>query len=105
MKTLSNYCITKDGVLRQQNYKIKKYNKNYIIQSYDKYGDKVFKISHLRLGYLLGSIKEIPNSILDVGYGNGDFLKTCKKIIPNCYGNDVTSYPIPRGCKFVKNFF
>jgi len=103
MKTLPDYCITSDGILRQQNYAIREYNKDYVIQSYDKYGDKVSKISHLRLGYLLGAIKQIPNSILDVGYGNGDFLNTCHKIIPNCYGNDISSYPVPKGCKFVKN--
>lgn len=105
MKLLPNYAITKDGVLKQQTYSLREYNVDYVDQSYNKYGDKVQKISHLRLGYLLGAIEKIPNSILDVGYGNGDFLRTCRTIIPKCYGNDVSSYPIPEGCTFVENIF
>jgi SAM-dependent methyltransferase len=66
-------------------------------------------MSFLRLGYLIGSIGYIPKSILDVGYGNGDFLLRCCDIIENCYGNDISSYPLPINVKFVQditeNFF
>ena len=57
----------------------------------------------LRLGHLLSVLDEKPNSILDVGYGNGDFLKLCKQGINNCYGNDITNYPLPDGVIFVEN--
>lgn len=103
MNLLPDYTITEDGVLKQNNYTKRTYDKNYINDSYNSYGDKVQKISHLRLGYLIGTIRQIPNSILDVGYGNGDFLKTCKNIIPKCFGNDISTYPIPEGCTFVDN--
>ena len=45
------------------------------------------------------------NSILDVGYGNGEFIKTCSKVIPNCYGNDISGYPIPDGIEFIEDIY
>ena len=57
-------------------------------------------MSFLRLGYLIGAIG-IPNSILDVGYGNGDFLRSAKTMISSCYGHDVSGYDLPDGVKFV----
>jgi len=57
----------------------------------------------LRLGYIIGSIGYIPNSILDVGYGNGAFLSSCSAIIKHLYGNDINGYKLPYYCNFVEN--
>ena len=101
---LKNYEKTNLGVIKQINVKkIKKYDKDYVDNSYNNYGEKVSNISHLRLGYLLGVIKEKITSIIDVGYGNGNFLNVCKTYIDNCYGNDISGYKIPEGCEFVEN--
>jgi ubiquinone/menaquinone biosynthesis C-methylase UbiE len=60
-------------------------------------------MSYLRLGHLIGTLGFVPKSILDIGYGNGDFLVACKNIIPKCYGSDISEYPIPNGCKFIED--
>jgi hypothetical protein len=103
---IKNYKKMENGVIKQLHIKDKiDYNFDYVSNSYDRYGEKVNYISYLRLGYLLGSIGEIPNSILDVGYGNGSFLNSCKNIIPNCYGNDISNYDLPNDVEFVDNIF
>jgi hypothetical protein len=101
---IDNYEILNNGVIRQINKKNKIiYNYNYVNNSYNSYGERGSYISYLRLGYILGSIGKIPSSILDVGYGNGDFIKTCSKVISNCYGNDISGYNLPEGVSFVED--
>jgi hypothetical protein len=103
---LENYKMNEDGVVFQVHVQPDAvvYDTKYVQERYDTYGEKNLEISALRLGHLVGSIGYIPGSILDVGYGNGAFLKQCKKIIPNCYGSDITGYPLPEGVKFVENW-
>ena len=62
-------------------------------------------MSNLRLGNIIGSISKVPKSILDIGYGSGNFLETAKNLIPYCYGNDISGYTIPPGCEFVSDIF
>lgn len=106
---LENYIKLENSVVKQLNYNKIIYDIDYVKNRYDHYGEKTHLMSHLRYGYLIGSIKNIPDSILDVGYGNCDFLKLCQKNINNCYGNDVSSYPLPEGITFVdditENFY
>ncbi len=99
---IDNYILLKNGVIKQKNInKITIYNNDYVSNSYDKYGEKTNYMSFLRLGYLIGTIGRIPKSILDVGYGNGSFLKSCSDIIPNCYGNDISNYELPKNIQFI----
>jgi len=98
---IENYKLTPDGVIEQ------------IIKDefiYDKsYGDRYHafstkNIENLRLGYIIGSIGKVPDSLLDVGYGNGDFLINSKGLIKDLYGNDVEpSYPLPNGIDFISD--
>jgi hypothetical protein len=97
---LDNYKVDECGVIHQQNFNTITYDADYIKNSYYKY-PKSLSMGYLRLGYLIGSIGHIPTSILDVGYGSGDFLKVCKEIIPECYGYDITTLPPPEGTKQV----
>jgi hypothetical protein len=101
---LKNYSKNKDGLVYQITKNPIQYNQEYVEKRYDSYGELTNYMSHLRFGYLSGVIKEKINSILDVGYGNGSFLKVCKKTIPNCYGYDVTNYQLPDGVEFVDNW-
>jgi len=104
---LKNYIKNKDGVIQQSkivNSK-KKYDVHYVNESYNLYGDKVTNMSYLRLGFMIGAIKEKINSILDVGYGNGSFLKICTEHINECFGNDISEYPLPENCEFIDNIF
>lgn len=101
---LDNYKQLKNGVIKQieKNSSVK-YNYDYINNSYNVYGELGPRMAHLRLGYLLGSLGFVPNTILDIGYGNGDFLKACSSIIKNCFGHDISGYPLPENVNFVKN--
>lgn len=103
---IPNYTKDSHGVVHQININsTMKYDSSYIDNRYKKYPHLCVNMSYLRLGYIIGSIGYIPNSILDVGYGSGEFIQTCKTIIPHCYGNDVTGLPPPAGVEFVKNIF
>jgi hypothetical protein len=101
---LNNYKKLDNGVIQQIEIQKIKYDNDYI-QTYNNFGEKGRNMAYFRLGLLLGSLKFIPNSILDIGYGNGDFLNACKNIISKCYGNDISNYKIPEGCEFVENIF
>jgi len=90
------------GIIHQKIYfnKIKDYNLDYSAD-YNKYGELGRNLGFLRLGFLISSIGKIPESILDVGYGNGDFLKAASKAIKNCYGTDITQGSLPDSVKYL----
>lgn len=103
---LENYEINELGIIKQKNIlkSLQIYDKNYVNNSYNNYGEKVSNISHLRLGYLIGSIGKV-DKILDIGYGNGNFLKIASTFIKKCYGNDISEYPLPENCEFIEDIF
>jgi len=101
---IPNYKKHSNGVIEQIDKNIIEYNTEYVDTRYNTYGELGFRMAYLRLGHIIGSLGCIPNSIMDVGYGNGDFLKICKDIIPNCFGSDVSGYPIPEGVTYVDSF-
>jgi hypothetical protein len=90
---LENYKIDENGVIHQINYKPFDYSMEYN-NKYNKYGENVKRMSYLRLGYLIGSIGYIPKSILDIGVGNGDFIKCASSLVKECYINDITKIDI-----------
>lgn len=100
---LSNYSKLNNGIIKQLNINKINYNFDYS-NKYNNYKDTSIPLSHLRLGILLGCIGKTPDSLLDVGYGNGDFLRTASKIIKNCYGSDLSDYPVPDNCSKVDLF-
>jgi len=100
---LANYEKDEFGVIKQIEVTKISYDKKYINVRYDSYGELNSYMSHLRFGYIVGSIGYVPKSILDVGYGNGSFLKICGKLIDNCYGNDINGYAIPDNAVFVED--
>lgn len=101
---LDNYEYNADGVIRQLRREPFTYDTAYVDARYNTYGDLNAWMSHLRLGYIVGALGRVPDSIVDVGYGNGAFLETCSKLIPNCYGYDVSGYPLPAGVTFLENW-
>lgn len=100
---LENYKLTQDGIIQQIQRSTYDYNLEYTTTRYvDKPTNDI--MSYLRLGYVIGSIGHIPSSLLDVGYGSGNFLKTCQTTIPTVYGNDVQpAFPLPEGVTFVQD--
>ena len=66
------------------------YDAKYVHQRYDAYPTTEI-MSYLRLGLMKCFVSPLcgRDFILDVGYGNGSFLKACKKAGYKCYGSDV----------------
>ena len=98
---LKNYDIDHNGVIFQKEKNLITYDEAYATQ-YDKLGELSNYMAHLRFGYIVGAISRVPYSILDVGYGNGAFLKVCSTMVKECYGNDISGYKVPDNCKFVE---
>ena len=94
----TTYEYLSNGVIKQCNVKKIAYTHEYS-NNYNSYGERGLQFSYLRLGVLLGALKKTPMSLLDVGYGNGDFLKVASQAIPHCYGADISDYPVPSTCK------
>jgi hypothetical protein len=99
---MKNYQLTECGALKQINYKKFKYDLEYN-QAYNKHGELGKRMSYLRLGYVLGAIGNHPNSILDVGPGNGDFIKTCKEVISEVKYNDIIQRPDLEGFEYIED--
>lgn len=100
---LENYKKNKFGVIEQIVKYPFSYDSIYSDSRYSIFSDRG-NILNLRLGYIIGSIGKVPESLLDVGYGNGDFLNNCKNFIKSLYGNDIDPvYPLPEGINFVED--
>lgn len=99
---INNYTTTQDGVIKQVDHTPYTYDQDYSDSRYSYFNDRG-NILNLRLGYIIGSIGKVPKSLMDVGYGNGDFLNNCYGFIPNLYGNDIQpAYPLQPGISFVE---
>lgn len=101
---LENYARNDEGLVYQINPTPITYDHEYVASRYDTYGELNGMMSHLRLGYIVGALERRPESICDVGYGNGAFLKACRTAVPDRYGFDVTDYPVPQGVRFTKDW-
>ena len=99
---LKQYEKYPNGVVKQKRIKSNKSAWIDYKSYYDKLGHLNDNMSYLRLGYMLGLINK-PNSILDVGYGNGSFLKIASTIIGKCAGFDINDYPLPDNVKPVNS--
>ncbi len=97
---MENYTTLANGVIKQVNINKVTYDYTYA-NKYNAYGEKGNYLSYLRLGVLLGVVQKTPKSLVDVGYGNGDFLKACRTLIPDLYGCDISKYPLPDGTKHI----
>lgn len=99
---MNNYVTLPNGVIKQKQIcqKLCTYGLDYS-SKYDSYGQAGELLSHVRLGFLLGAIRRTPSSLLDVGYGNGSFLKACSKCIGSLSGTDISGYPLPEGISTV----
>lgn len=79
------------------------YDVEYVRSRYDQY-PTTNSLSLLRLRLILDVVGLGPGArLLDVGYGNGDFLAMCHSFGFQTFGNDVSGYPVPLGTTFVKD--
>ena len=94
-----NYVTDAFGVVHQDPPIVtKEYTAEYIEEAYASMPERVEMMSWLRTGFVIGAIG-IPASVLDVGYGNGGFLKAMQSLGSLCYGCDISGYPLPEGCE------
>ena len=103
---IANYYADADGVIHQlQVGELQTYDKQYIETRYHQYPEKCRQMAHLRLGYITGAINRVPSSILDVGYGAGDFLQAASTVVPDLGGYDITGIQPPPGVAKVESIF
>lgn len=87
-----------NGIIKQRDAVVEmNYDEEYTQIRYDALPKEIqLSMSHLRLGNLLGAMKgRVPESLLEIGYGNGAFLNAASNIIPNVAGYDIPpAYPL-----------
>lgn len=101
---LVNYKIDSFGVIHQIEKEKFEYDSEYVNKRYNGPTKELTRyMSYLRLGYIIGTIGNF-DSILDVGFGNGEFLSVCKSISENVSGYDIfDNKNLPTGVEFEKN--
>ena len=95
---LEGYEKLSTGVIKQVNATPPTYDDLYIRDYNLSIGGVGDELSYLRLGLLLGSLNQSITKLLDVGYGDGNFLSKARTVIKDCYGYDVAPvFPLPGG--------
>jgi hypothetical protein len=98
---LNNYHIDEFGVIHQTEWKVKVYDHQYL-SYYEGLHDRTVKLGYQRLGWILGLLHRLPDSVFEVGYGIGTFLEAAAIAgIPLSVGYDVARYPLPANCLFM----
>lgn len=96
-----HYEIDKFGVVNQTDHRPYVYDAKYA-DTYNKpeYKNNAEQLQAMRTAFAICAHGRPINSILDCGYGAGDFIQYAKKIVPYVYGFDITKVPID-GCMIV----
>lgn len=84
---IENYNKDQFGVIHQTTFDRYHYNSEYVTH-YNEYKILTQYMGFLRLGYICGAIGKF-NSVLDVGFGNGAFLKAAETMPVKAGGYDV----------------
>jgi hypothetical protein len=94
---LENYKkLSTTGVIRQVDVEPIVYDEKYVVHYNAGLGGLSNELSCLRLGAILGCLNQPINKILDVGYGDGNFLEWASKVVEGCYAYDSSpAYPLP----------
>jgi hypothetical protein len=99
---IDNYEMDPFGVIHQIDFTPIQYDKQYISYYEDK-SDRTIKLGYQRLGWILGILGRIPDSVLEVGYGTGTFIEAARITgVADCAGYDIAKYPLPDGVRFVE---
>jgi len=102
---LEGYEKLSNGVIKHVDATPLVYDEEYTIEyNARQMGALNDELSYLRLGLLLGGINQSMVKLLDVGYGDGNFLSKTKSIVKDCYGYDIPPvFPLPQGVERVDN--
>lgn len=94
---LDNYYMDMHGIVHQK--EVLPFEKDYGAER-NGYKDKSMYLSYLRLGWIMSTIKSDKiNSLLDIGFGNGDFLRAAQDFSVYTYGYDLNYKYLPPGSK------
>lgn len=98
---LENYTEDQFGVLHQVDSQPMVYDAEYLTY-YQNLNDRTIKLGYQRMGWLLGKLDRIPQSVLEIGYGTGTFIEAAQITgVPKCVGCDIADYPLPDGVTFM----
>jgi len=98
---IENYSIDELGVIHQTEFEPIAYDKAYL-SYYEDLSDRTIKLGYQRLGWILGLLNRIPDSVLEVGYGLGTFIEAAQVTgVGRCVGCDITRYPLPHNVEFM----
>ena len=99
MSTLDYVRIPSTGVIHYTPGPTISYDKGYI-EKYRQLPDAA-TMAYLRLGALVTALRadgvQNYDSVLDVGYGDGSFLRGAQRAFKTAYGTDISTYPVPEG--------
>ena len=99
---LANYRMDKFGVIHQIEFTPITYDRQYI-SYYEAKSDRTIKLGYQRMGWVLGLMGRIPDSVLEIGYGTGTFVEAAEiSRVRDCAGYDIARYPLPNGVQFVE---
>lgn len=99
---LENYRVDEFGVIHQIAFAPITYDREYI-SYYEAKSDRTIKLGYQRLGWLLGLMERMPDSILEIGYGTGTFIEAAQIAgVKDCAGYDIARFPLPDGVRFVE---
>jgi len=97
---MAKYAIDKDyGYIKQTDFKPKIKDTAHWGEKYNSISQKSKQMSWLRHGLIHGICN--PGILLDIGFGNGDFLNTFKDTKTVCYGSDLNSKYLPKQYDFI----
>lgn len=101
-----NYVVDSNGIVHQLGAKPYVYDKNYCA-TYDtpEYVRGNNALQTIRLAFMIKSLGRIPKSVLDIGGGNGAFMRAAKDVCETVMGYDISGVPVPEGCIASKNEF
>lgn len=98
---IPNYEIDEFGVIHQIEFEPIKYDREYI-SYYEEKSDRTIKLGYQRLGWILGMLERLPDSVLEIGYGTGTFIEAAQITgVAKCVGCDIADYPLPTGVQFM----
>lgn len=98
---IENYEVDRFGVIHQVEFKPIEYDAEYI-SYYERLSDRTIKLGYQRLGWILGLLDRIPESVLEIGYGTGTFIEAALITgVQRCVGCDIADYPLPDGVEFM----
>ena len=98
---IDNYYVDSFGVIHQIKFQPIQYDQEYI-SYYQNLSDRTIKLGYQRLGWILGMLNRVPDSVLEIGYGTGTFIEAAQITgVAKCVGCDIADYPLPEDVAFM----